>query len=144
MNAKLAERSLLQFAIGRVIFDGLGIAAKSVALMQHRRVTVGEARALVEMTAGQPAEAIEMRLDMAKQGFRQMQEQQVGQRRVGPIKVHPGGIRSEQARLAGGGNLAVVLEWLHFLPLVRSALSCSSTDKAGDHAVNNHNWRIPP
>ena len=64
MNAELAERGLLQFAIGRVVFDILRIAAELVALVQHRRMAVGEPRAFVEITAGQFAETIEMRLDV--------------------------------------------------------------------------------
>ena len=52
MNAELAERSLLQFPIGRVILDVLGIAAELVALVQHRRVAIGQPRAFVEMAAG--------------------------------------------------------------------------------------------
>src|SRR5437667_186626 len=67
VNAEFAEGRLLQLAIGWVIFDMLGIAAETVALVQHRGVTVGEPRAFVEMAAGKPAEPIEMRLDMAKQ-----------------------------------------------------------------------------
>ena len=57
------------------------------------------------MTAGKPAEAIEMRLDMAKQRFGQMQAQQIRQRRIGPVEIHPRGIRREQSRLVGSGVL---------------------------------------
>ena len=114
MNAELAERGVLQFAIGRMIFDVLRIAAEPVALMQHRRVTVGEPRAFVEMAAGEPAEPVEMRLDMAKQRLGQMQPQQIGQRRIGPVEIHPRRIRREQSRLVGGG-CAILLEWLHFI-----------------------------
>ena len=67
VNAELAERGGFQLAIGRVIFDPLRVAAEFVALVQHRGVTVGEPRAFVEMTAGERAEPVEMRLDMAKQ-----------------------------------------------------------------------------
>ena len=67
VNAEFAERRLLQFAIGRVIFDILRVAPKTVALVQHRHVAVGQPRAFVEMTAGQRAEPVEMRLDMAEQ-----------------------------------------------------------------------------
>ena len=67
MNAELAEGGALEFAIGRVIFDPLHIAAEAVALMQHRHMPVGQPRAFVEMTAREAAQTIEMRLDMAKQ-----------------------------------------------------------------------------
>jgi hypothetical protein len=55
VNAEFAERGFFQLAIGRMIFDPLGVAAKPVALVQHRRVAVGEPRALIEMPAGQRA-----------------------------------------------------------------------------------------
>ena len=114
MNAELAERGLFQFAIGRVIFDVLRIAPELVALMQHRRVAVGEPRAFVEMAAGQFAEAIEMRLDMAKQRVGQMQPQQIGQRRIGPVEIHPRRIGREQSRLIGRACRAIMHAWLHF------------------------------
>ncbi len=99
MNAELAERGFFQFAIGRVIFDVLGIAAELVALVQHRRVAVGEPRAFVEIAAGQLAEAIEMRLDMAEQCIREMQAKQIRQCRIGPVEIHSRRIRREQSRL---------------------------------------------
>ena len=66
MNAEFAERRALQLAIGRMILDPLDVAAKTVALVQHRHVPVGQSRAFVEMTAGKRAQAVEMRLDMAE------------------------------------------------------------------------------
>ena len=114
MNAELAERGLFQFTIGRVIFDVLRIAAELVALMQHRRVAVGEPRAFVEIAAGQFAEAIEMRLDMAEQRIGEMQPQQIGQRRIGPVEIHPRRIRREQSRLIGRSCRAIMHAWLHF------------------------------
>jgi hypothetical protein len=114
MNAELAERGFFQFAIGWMIFDVLRIAAELVALVQHRRVTVGEPRAFVESAARHSPEAVEMRLDMPKQRLGQMQPQQIGQRRIGPVEIHSRRIRREQSRLAGGGR-AILLEWLHFI-----------------------------
>ena len=101
MNAELAERSALQLAIGRMILDPLRVAAEAVALMQHRHMTVGEPRAFVEMTAGERAQPVEMRLDMAKQRIGQMNAQQIGQRRIGAVEIHPRRIRREQSRLVG-------------------------------------------
>jgi hypothetical protein len=109
----LTERRLFQFTIGRMIFDCLGVAAKTVALMQHRSVAIGEPRAFVEMTAGEGAQPIEMRFDMAKHRIRQMQPQQIRQRRVGPIEIHAGGVGRQQSGLIGNIGGAVVLEWLH-------------------------------
>ena len=101
MNAEFAERGTLQLAIGRVILDPLRVAPKTVALMQHRHVPVGKPRAFVEVTAGERAEAVEMRLDMAKQRIGQMNPQQIRQRRIGAIEIHPGRIRREQTGRLG-------------------------------------------
>ena len=84
-----------------MIFDPLHVAAEPVALVQHRHVAVGQPRAFVEMAAGERAEPVEMRLDMAKQRVGQMDAQQIGQRRIGAVEIHAGGIRREQSRLAG-------------------------------------------
>ena len=99
MDAELAERGVLQLAIGRVIFDPLHIAAELVALVQHRRMAVGEPRAFVEMAAGKRAEPVEMRLDVAKQSVRQMEPQQIRERRIGAVEIHARGVGREQARL---------------------------------------------
>ena len=76
-------------------------------------MTVGKPRAFVEMAAGECAEPIEMRLDMAKQRVRQMQPQQIRQRRIGPVEIHARGVGREQARPVGRSRHAIVLEWLH-------------------------------
>ena len=122
VNAELAERGALQFAIGRMIFDPLHVAAEPVALMQHRRVAVGEPRAFVEMAAGKRAEPVEMRLDMAKQRVGQMDAQQIGQRRIGAVEIHARGIGREQARPIGRAWHITLFEPLqHLHSLVRSA-----------------------
>ena len=84
-----------------MIFDPLHVAPEAVALVQHRRVAVGKPRAFVEMAAGERAEPVEMRLDMAKQRVGQMQPQQIGQRRIGAVEIHARGIGREQSRLVG-------------------------------------------
>jgi hypothetical protein len=67
-----------------------------------------------------------MWLDMAKQRVRKMNAQEVGERRIGAIEVHPGGIGRKQPVLSGPSRDIVVSgELVHyFLPPVRSALSC--------------------
>ncbi|MHC2475530.1 hypothetical protein ACVJF0_006507 [Bradyrhizobium elkanii] len=102
MDAELAERSLLDLAIGRMIFDVLHVAPELVALMQHRRMPVGKPRAFVEIASGQPAEAVEMRLDVAEQCVGQMQLQKIGQRRIGPVEIHSRRVGRQQPRLVGG------------------------------------------
>ena len=84
-----------------MIFDPLRVAAETVALVQHRHMAVGEPRAFIEMTAGERAQTVEMRLDMAEQRVRQMDAQQIRQRRIGAVKIHPRCIRREQSRLLG-------------------------------------------
>ena len=149
MDAELAERGLLQFAIGRMIFDPLRVAAKTVALVQHRPMAVGKPRAFVEMAAGQAAEPVEMRLDVAKQLVGQMDAQQIGQRRIGAIEVHAGGIRRDQPGLDRPRCRFVFARCVH-LHLVRSARFAAilrqaalnavdhATDRAGDKAVKEH------
>ena len=88
MNAEFAERMALQLAIGRMILDPLDVAAEAVALMQDRHVPVGQPRAFVEMPAGERAQPVEMRFDMTEQSIRQMNPQQISQRRIGPIEIH--------------------------------------------------------
>ena len=82
-----------------MIFDPLHVAAELVALVQHRRVPVGKPRAIVEMAAGEFAEAIEMRLDVTEQRVRQMDAQQIRQRLIGAIEIHPRGIGRQQAEV---------------------------------------------
>jgi len=98
-NSPNAARSKL--VIGRVVLDPLRVAAKTVALVQHRHVAVGKPCAFVEMPAGERAEAVEMRLDMAKQRLGEMDAEQIGQRRVGAVEIHAGRIRRQQPRLIG-------------------------------------------
>ncbi len=69
--------------------------------MQHRYVPVGKPCAFIEMTAGERAQAVEMRLDMAKQRIWQMNAQQIRQRRIGAVEIHSGCIRREQPRSIG-------------------------------------------
>ena len=54
------------------------------------------------MAAGQRAEPVEMRLDVAKQRVGQMQPQQIRQRRIGAVEIHARGVGREQARLVRG------------------------------------------
>jgi hypothetical protein len=66
MDAEFTKGRALQLAIGGVIFDPLRVTTETVALVQHRHVTVGKPGAFVEMAARKSAQAIEMRLDMTK------------------------------------------------------------------------------
>jgi hypothetical protein len=79
-----------------VILDPLRVAAKPVALMQHRHMTVGQPRAFVEMAAGKLTQAVKVRLDVAKQLVRHMDAKQVRERRIGAIEIHAGRIRRQK------------------------------------------------
>ncbi len=99
MDAEFAVSGAFEFAIGRMIFDPLPVVPEAVTLMQHRSVLVREARAFVEMTAGERTEAIEMRLDMLKQRCGKMHAQQVGEDRIGAIEIHARRVGRDQAEL---------------------------------------------
>jgi hypothetical protein len=67
------------------------------------------------MTAGKRAQPVEMRLDMTEQRFGQMDAQEIGQRRIGPVEIHARRIRREQSRLVG---YRIDFAWvLHLQPL---------------------------
>jgi hypothetical protein len=55
---------------------------------------------------------------MAEQRIGQMDAEQVRQRRIGAVEIHPRRIRREQSRLIGWNCHIVVLAWLvHWQPL---------------------------
>ena len=66
MELEIAEGDLFHLAIGGMIVDPVLVAAEAVARMQHRRMLVGDAGQLVEPAAGELAEPIEMRFQLAK------------------------------------------------------------------------------
>jgi hypothetical protein len=86
-------------------------------LMQFRYMPVGQPRAFVEMTTGQRAQPVEMRLDMTEQRIRQMDAKQIGQRRIGAVKIHAGGIGREQSRPVGW-SWRIDFAWLLHLQLL--------------------------
>jgi hypothetical protein len=102
-----------------VIFDPLHIAAELVALVQHRTVAVGQPRAFVEVTAGQFAQPVEMRLDMPKQRVRQIEAQKISQCRIGTIEIHAGCVGREQAALDRLSPI-ILEELVHFEGLLSS------------------------
>jgi hypothetical protein len=74
---------------------------------------VGEPRALVEVTAGERAQPVEMGLDMAEQRIGQMDAKQIRQRRVGAVEIHARGVGGQQSRPVGGIANAIMLARLH-------------------------------
>ena len=92
MDAECAERGLFQLAVSRVVFDVLDVAAEFVAVVQNRRMAVADARAFIQPSTGHFAETVKMRVDMGHQIGRQIQRQQITQRRVVAIEILAGGI----------------------------------------------------
>jgi hypothetical protein len=101
-----------------MIFDPLHVAPEAVALMQHRHMAVGQPCAFVEMSAGERTQTVEMRLDVPEQLIGQMNPQQIGQRRIGAIKIHSGCIRRQQSRPIGReAHIVVLVRLVHWQPL---------------------------
>ncbi len=125
MNAELAESGALELAIGRMVFDGLNVAAEPVARMQDRGMPVGEPRAFVERAASERAQPVQIRLDVAEQRIWQMNAQQVRQGWIGAVEIHAGGVRCKQSRPVRI-TCGVTSDGLQHISvaLVRSALSC--------------------
>src|SRR6266536_5325218 len=67
VELKIAEADPLHFAVGRMVLDPIFVPAVAVARMEPGRMLVGDRRELVEPPAGQPAQALEMRLEMIPQ-----------------------------------------------------------------------------
>ncbi len=70
VDAELAIRDRLEPPIRGVVLDPLPVAAEAVAVVQHRRVLVGERRALIEFAGGEFTEPVEMRFEMCAQVIR--------------------------------------------------------------------------
>jgi hypothetical protein len=64
VQAELVEAHLLHLVVGGMMLDPLHVAAKAVAVVQHRRMLVGLIGPAIEIAAGQPAEPIEVRPEM--------------------------------------------------------------------------------
>ena len=100
VNAEFAERSALELAIGRMVLDPLDVAAEAIALVQLRHVAVGQARAFVEMAAGERTGSSSRcgsiwRNSASGRWVRSRSRQ----RRVGAVEIHAGGVGRQQSRL---------------------------------------------
>ena len=72
MDAEIAEADPLHLPVGGVEFDPVLVAPESVARMQHGSMPVRQPGQLVETTAGDSAEAPEMRKHVFAQLVRQV------------------------------------------------------------------------
>jgi hypothetical protein len=66
---------VLHFAIGRVVFDPVGVATEAVAMVQDRRAFVGLQCQLVEPSAGDLAEVLEMPREMPQRRLIEVERQ---------------------------------------------------------------------
>ena len=82
--------------------------------MQGRPVAVCQPRTFVEVPAGQFAQPVKMRLDMAEERVGQMDVQEIGQRRIGTMEIHAGGVGREQTALARPWRHIRLEELAHF------------------------------
>ena len=87
MELEIAERDCFHLAIGGMVIDPVLVAAEAVARIQHRRMLVGDPRELVEPTAGNPAQAIEVRLQRAKIPWREIKRQQIAEAPIDCVKI---------------------------------------------------------
>ena len=96
VNAEGAERGVLKFPIGRMVFDVLDVAAEFVAMHQHRGMAVADAGAFIQPAAGQLAEPVQMRVQMRYQIGWQVEPEQVAQRAVVAVEILAGGVRGNR------------------------------------------------
>ena len=95
VKLEIAEGDVFHLAVGRVIVDPVFVAAKAIARMQHRRVLVGDPRQFVEPAAGERAEAIEMRLQLAEIVRLQIMREQIAQAAVDGVEILSRAIRRD-------------------------------------------------
>jgi hypothetical protein len=95
MKLEIAECDVLHLTIGRMVFDPVLVAAKTVARMEHRRMLVGDPREFVEPAARKPAEPIDMRLQPPKIVRLQIKRQQVAQAPIDGVEIPARAIRRD-------------------------------------------------
>ena len=88
-EAIFRERDALHLHVGRVFLDPLAVGTRAVAVMEPRRIPVGDARELVERVTGERAEALEMRQQVRVQLWLEVQREQRRESRIGPKRFVP-------------------------------------------------------
>lgn len=58
VNAELSIRHRFEPSIRGVVFDPLPIAPEPIAMVQLRRMTIGQRRALIKLTGGQLTQTV--------------------------------------------------------------------------------------
>jgi len=109
-------------------------------------VAIGQPRAFVEMAAGEAAQPVKMRLDVAEQRIGKMDAKQIRQRRIGAVEIHSGCVRREQPRLIGWSRyIARFVQLVHLQILFVPPGGLDDIDhvrKKQAITVRKHNRRI--
>jgi hypothetical protein len=100
VKLEIRERDVLHVAIGRMVVDPVLVAAETVARVQNRWMLVGEASQLVEPAAGQHAEAIEVRFQVAEIFRREIKRQQIAQAAIERVEILPRAVGRDIAEAA--------------------------------------------
>jgi len=109
VQAELGKTDPLHFAIGRVIFDPVGVAPETIAMVQERRVLIRLQRQLIKPPAGQLAQPLDMRGEMLERRLVEVKRQQIAQRPVDLPKVKPAAIGCDlvgAARIGDRGEVS--------------------------------------
>jgi hypothetical protein len=108
---KIAEGDRLHLAIGGVILDPIFVASVAVARMQHGRVPVGHSGQLVEASARERAEPVEMRLQAAERRGIEIEREQLAQTRVDAEEIQAAAVRRQPVGAPGcRGRRSAALE----------------------------------
>ena len=103
VKLEVAEGNALHLTIGGMIDDAVLVAAEAIACLQHRRMLIGDARQLVEPTAGELTQPREVRLEMRMRIGREIQLHQVSEASIQRMEIRPSalcGHRTGRARHA--------------------------------------------
>jgi hypothetical protein len=87
VELKIPERDILHLAIGRMIVDPVFVAAQAIARIDGRWMLVGGPRELIQPSASQFAEAMEMRLRLSEIIRREIKPDQVAQTAVDGVEM---------------------------------------------------------
>jgi hypothetical protein len=96
VDAEFAKANALHFAIGRVIFDPVLVAAKAIAMVQDRRALVGLHRQFIEPPAGKFTESLEMRREVLERFLIEIEREKIARCPIDGPEVEPVTIWSDQ------------------------------------------------
>jgi hypothetical protein len=109
VQAELGEADALHFPVGRMVFDPVGVAAEAVAMVQDRGALIRLQGKLVEASASELAETLEIRREMPQRRLVQVEPQEIADGAVDGPKIQPAAIGRNQVgtgRGDGGHEIA--------------------------------------